>query len=349
MPSPKLRLIAAALACLPVFGQTAPHISSVVKSADFQSGIALDSFGTIFGTGLSDAVHQATVYPFPTSLGPTQVAFCLDSATIPGGKMTQIDSSRCQYLSLVYVSPAQINFIVPAKLMILPEPVPGASFAPGYIAAVVSVNGVLDDATTGGTNSAQAQRLFSSPLISPAIFFEGYDCSIDPMMVSDQGVKCGLSSVATTYSIARGAITDLSGTLITSSNPAHLDQNLILWATGYGPNVPKSTNSNIMLAAQIALGIPIYPYIVNGLTLTDYVCCGTAFATISYAAETSYSPGLDQINFQISSNIGAAGPGGYPPAYPCGSYGLEFLATLADNTVLIPIAVRNGDIAGCAP
>ena len=337
-----------ALICIPLFAQTAPQISSVVKSADFQPGIAFDSFGTIFGTGLSDGVHQATVYPFPTSLGPTQAALCLDSATIPGGKMTQIDPSRCQYLSLIYVSPTQINFIIPAKLMTLP-PVPGASFAPGYIAIVVSVNGVLDDATTSGTNNVQAQMLFGNPLISPAIFFGGYDCSTYSALYPTNGVKCGLTSVNAPYSLPRGAVTDLTGALITSTNPAHFDQNLVMWATGYGPNSTKSTAGALMVPALIKLGIPIYPYLINGVPQTSLVCCGVAYAGVTYAGETSYSPGLDQINFQIPSSIGALGPYGYPPAYPCGSYGLEIQATVGDNIVLIPIAVRNGDIAGCVP
>jgi len=54
----------------------APHISSVVNSADFAVGIPLGSFGTVYGTGLSAAAYQASVYPFPVSLGTTQAALC---------------------------------------------------------------------------------------------------------------------------------------------------------------------------------------------------------------------------------------------------------------------------------
>ena len=49
-----------------------PNIIAVVNGAGFQPG-GPGAVMTIFGTSLSDAIHQATGFPLPTQLGSTTV------------------------------------------------------------------------------------------------------------------------------------------------------------------------------------------------------------------------------------------------------------------------------------
>jgi uncharacterized protein (TIGR03437 family) len=71
-----------------------------VNGASFLSGpLAPDSFATAQGSGLATAT-QATISPYPTTLGGTTVSV--------------LDSSGAQQLAgLSYVSPTQVNYIVP--------------------------------------------------------------------------------------------------------------------------------------------------------------------------------------------------------------------------------------------
>jgi adhesin/invasin len=76
----------------------APVITSVTNSASFHPGGAPGALMTIFGNGLSDAVHQAASLPLPNALGPTSVT--VNGALVP----------------INYVSPTQINFQMPSGL-----------------------------------------------------------------------------------------------------------------------------------------------------------------------------------------------------------------------------------------
>jgi hypothetical protein len=64
----KTLLMGVAMFALAAPALAAPHISCVVSAADFKPGITLNSFGTIFGTRMSDSVYQAPSAPFPASL-----------------------------------------------------------------------------------------------------------------------------------------------------------------------------------------------------------------------------------------------------------------------------------------
>ncbi len=73
-----------------------PNIIAVVNGASFHPGGAPGAIMTIFGTNLSDAIYQSTVYPLATQLGPTSVI--ANGVPVP----------------LFYASPTQINFQMPS-------------------------------------------------------------------------------------------------------------------------------------------------------------------------------------------------------------------------------------------
>src|SRR5207302_5309271 len=62
------------------------------------------------------------------------------------------------------------------------------------------------------------------------IFQEGYDCLFSFSLTDPSA--CGLSWSQGQHRAAVGAITDLSGQLITPQNPVHQGQPMTLWTTG---------------------------------------------------------------------------------------------------------------------
>ena len=78
--------------------------STVVESSAAPVGVvAPDSLGSIFGTNLASTTQQATSQPLPSSLG--------------GVTLTVQDSAGTSASApLLYVSPGQINFLMPSGL-----------------------------------------------------------------------------------------------------------------------------------------------------------------------------------------------------------------------------------------
>jgi hypothetical protein len=327
----------------------------VVSGADFGPGIALGGLATIFGTNLSDAVYQATSSPYPTTLGTTQAALC------PAGQIASIQSDDCQYVQLIYVSPTQINFLVPMTF---------AQLIPGIVqdiefngAVVVSLNGILDDGATAGTNGGQNLGLSQ---LEPRIFFEGYDCFIDPRYQNAKE-NCGLSPTPAsgTTQAYRGAVTDQQGRVLTSSNPARFGQYYTLWMTGFGA-VTDGDPSPYPLSCCALTNVPLY---ATGGKLLPPEWNQVESIYPSYVGASPVYPGLYQINFQLlvpsnSQSPGPSGAGEPPNAFPCGQYNWEFgfevypFAGLAYLDVLnggypvqldaagfsIPIRVESGDV-----
>ena len=93
------------------FGQAAPSITNVTNAAmpplDYPPNsihLAPRSMATIFGTNLADTTASPSTLPWSTTLGGTEVHLADD---------TCFDSSCDLIASLIYVSPTQINFLVP--------------------------------------------------------------------------------------------------------------------------------------------------------------------------------------------------------------------------------------------
>src|SRR5437016_1864067 len=114
-----------------VWAQTTPI--TVVSAASYRNTIAPDSLATIFGANLAQTTASATLDDLgqlPTELGATRV---------------EVDGQEAR---LFYVSPGQINFVVP-----------------GEIAA--STTTVLVRSTDTNASQVAAVRIASS---APAIF-----------------------------------------------------------------------------------------------------------------------------------------------------------------------------------
>ena len=93
-------LLAGLLLSTPIVAQ--PTILAVVNAASYDAGVAPGSIISIFGTGLASQTAQAANVPLPTSLGGTSVAI-RGNGNVP----------------LYFVSPTQINAVVPFQISVL--------------------------------------------------------------------------------------------------------------------------------------------------------------------------------------------------------------------------------------
>jgi uncharacterized protein (TIGR03437 family) len=75
---------------------------AAVSAADYHGVIAPGSIASVFGNALANTTVSATMLPFPATLGNTKVRI--------------LDQNGVEHLAgLVYVSPTQINFLVPPE------------------------------------------------------------------------------------------------------------------------------------------------------------------------------------------------------------------------------------------
>jgi uncharacterized protein (TIGR03437 family) len=78
--------------------------ANILSSASYQAGIAPDSMASAFGSGLATATASANSNPLPEILGGTRVSIT-DAA------------GQSRAARLFYVSPQQVNFLVPSDLI----------------------------------------------------------------------------------------------------------------------------------------------------------------------------------------------------------------------------------------
>ena len=138
----RLLLASAALLALPL-APTASAQITVVSAASFQEqpGVAPDSIASAFGQGLAPATVVAEVLPLPTSLG--------------GVSLVLTDSAGAEHeCQLFFVSPGQINFLVPGD----------AALGEGTV-AVRSGAGLSVEQSLSGT--------IVIVRVAPALFFQG--------------------------------------------------------------------------------------------------------------------------------------------------------------------------------
>jgi uncharacterized protein (TIGR03437 family) len=83
--------------CALGFSQTVRTINKVVSAASGVATIAPNSIVTIYGANLADSTASATTLPLPTQLAGIAVVV-----------------NNLSYAQLLYASPTQINFVVPA-------------------------------------------------------------------------------------------------------------------------------------------------------------------------------------------------------------------------------------------
>jgi len=196
---------------------------------------------------------------------------------------------------------------------------------------------------------------FQIKAYSPDIFFVGYDCLIDPS-IQYRDTNCGLSPTeapaqgpAGPYQAYRGTLTDQSGNLVYSGNPAKLGQYYTLWVTGLGFNA--STKQPSPRLDMEVLNIPFYDaYQRKFLNPT------TDWLFASFVGPSPQFPGLSQINFQLptywatgDASSSASGLASFSwPALPCGNYDLELQLGVEQSyeqslLIDIPVRIKVGD------
>lgn len=320
-------------ASAPVVGQTRPKITQITNGADFTPRLTYGQWASSFGTGLSDVVYTPQTATLPQKLGKTEVFFCY-YAPVPASQIANIISFLgCVPTSLSYVSQTQINFLTPSQSSVSIPKVPGAD---GSVFFIVSVNGVLDENANAQPSVKWDSYRFNQP--QPSIFGQGTDCLIDSRY-QNRSTVCGLTFEKLSGNRAdRGAVTDLQGRVISSSNPAKLGGWYTIWLTGTGAFANGKFGGNPTL---LMTNIPVYGY--PGDTWQP-------ISTALYAPSPQFS-GLAQVNFQVPTTIATSDPNwhGYPPPFPCGNYDWEVSLDFVQggnhaNLVQIPIVVKRGDV-----
>ena len=295
-----LSLLAAAPACC----QAVPSVAAVVGAAGLSPlPAAVEGYASVFGSHLSDRNYSAGI-PYPKTLGPAQVFVCPDASGV---------TPACDVAELVFVSPGQINFR------------PHNTGVFGDVFVVVQVAGV--------PSAPFRARL---ALFAPAVFMVGWDCPVDGRYQGSAQASCALlPGAGGANSVARGAVTDVSGNILTSARRARLGQSYVVWLTGLGPF------PNRALLQPVSIVIPNVP-VYGGADRS-------AVLAPDYAGTSGQYPGLYQVNFTLPPSLAAAAPDGSTSGWPCGDYDWEltlglFQGANASNTVRIPLHIANGDV-----
>jgi hypothetical protein len=308
-------------------GQATPTITSIVSGGSYNPGmLASGGLGTILGSGLSGATYSAPGLPWPTTLGNTTVQVCYDGES-------------CVPAQLTYAAASQINFLIPTFLVSGHNGCfIGSGITDGQCSATVTVSVETSSSDPRTINVAQ---------FAPDMFIEGYDCWIDPTYPSPalpRATECGLNftpAPSNTIQAVRAAITDESGAILYSGNPAKLGGYYTIWLTG----VVYSQASQ-----HAGLGVSI--------SLSDVPeCCDPSITTNenippSYVGLTQF-PGLYQINFQLPLDL-TVRETAFGPNFPCNvTYEWEIGVQVTQAAQLsyqqtfytsIPVVVYPGDL-----
>ena len=229
---------------------------------------------TIYGTNLAGRTASATS-PWSTMLSGTEVHLVSDACS----------SLSCELIaSLIYVSPSQINFLVPD------DNETSYAVPTGYRIVFVQNGQRIDNRFSQGFPGYPGYLYIDSFYIADynIVFQVGYDCLFS-FSLSDPGA-CGLSWSQGTNRAPLGAITDAStGQLISSGNPVHQGQILTLWTTGFQGGATLS-NSGLLTANT-------FPTIGFGVAaLGKDIASGFMSPAPFWAGESPEFVGLDQVN-----------------------------------------------------
>ena len=243
--------------------------------------LAPRSIATVYGIGLAD-IEAFTASPGTKSLGGTEVHLATDDC---------FDSSCDLVADLIYVSTAQINFLVPDITLTAPA---------AYRLVFVRDGQRVDEQScaAGGTGCLILDP--SGTADRSVVFQAGYDCLYSASQ--SDAAACGLSWIGGQDRAPLGAITDaLTGELISSSNPVYQGRLITLWMTGLAGGVSFDTHTGLFTAsapAPIAFGVAY-----QGSDLTT----GFMSPMPLWAGESPQFPGLDQVNVAFPG-CGAASP-----------------------------------------
>jgi uncharacterized protein (TIGR03437 family) len=264
-------LLTLALFALPISAQITPKINSAIGSAaswGFHS-IAYGSIFSIFGTNLAGNAVQAMTLPFPTQLGGTEVNVCAWVGPGPS------DFSSCVLAPLLYVSPGQINAIMPGP--------PTNNTGDLHIE-----NRTLFVLVNGNTSPALSPPIYQE---YPAVYRIVYDCALPNSCTQSSAQDAAWSTSGRT--IFRGAVVDLSGKLVSSLNPIRLNTDYSIYLTGLGWNPANRLT-------RISIGPGGCPNCLPGYY--NFTIIPSLDVPTSYVG-LSGTPGLNQINFRLPQSL----------------------------------------------
>jgi len=295
--------------------------------------LAPRSMATIFGSNLADSI-VISPSPWSTPLGGTEVHLASD---------TCFDASCDIVANLIYVSAAQINFLVPDT---------AATGPVSYRVVLLRDGQRIDDQSymLGGPG-----RLIIDPsgaADSSVVFEVGDDCLFSSSLIDP--ASCGLSWSNGQDRAPVGAVTDaISGQLISSQNPVYQGRLITLWMTALRGGVALDSQTGLETGKNIApvgFGVAQLGKDIEG-TLgveaptapdTPSIPVGTFMSpTPLWAGESPQYVGLNQVNvaFPTCTNVPAATSEKRYDAFLT----YTSVQTGATSRIYIPFDVRVGD------
>jgi hypothetical protein len=253
---------------------------------------------TIFGTGLANSTVSLAP-PWQKSLGGTEVHLVVDRITygIDGGSNYSASCyTDCEVVvDLTFVSPTQINFVLPDELIV------NQSRTIERSRVVLIRNGVRYDLANvlSGVGLVYLDPLNGDPINAGFVPFQvGYECLYSFSLTNPSA--CGISWSQGQNRDPIGAVTDASGRLITSQNPVHQGEAITLWATGLEGLSRNASTGLLQQSNPIAVGFGVAR---NGVDIPTTITSGFegqygAFWSkpAAWAGESPQFVGLDQIN-----------------------------------------------------
>ena len=358
------RIIAAVLMCsilsaVGVFAQTIANVTNAaLPGLDLPPGTAFlapRSLATIWGINLADTT-ASTAPPWKTTLGGLEVHLTND---------TCFDSSCDLIAPLLYVSPTQINFLVPddgSAECVLSDT--GYACGPiGYRIVFIRDGQRIDsplnnsECMPGGNYTGCPGYVYIDNWYNATynvVFQVGYDCLYSYTQVPYPPAACGVSGTQGQYKAPLGAVTDaLTGQLIYSGNPVHQGQIITLWLTAVYGGVALNSATGLMTAQ-----FPVTSYACTycnlswGFTISQMGSpVRGAIFTVMWAGESPQFVGLDQVNATFPACLAPSPPVGTggvePPATTEQRYDVflsyENAQTLTTGQIYMPFVVRPGD------
>ena len=312
------------------------------------NGFVPGILATIWGSNLADKA-VSTAPPWPSVLGGVEVHIVIGSYVTPCATANPTTNLPCEIpAELLYVSPTQINFVVPdisaaaygqynslrVGLVLIRD---GQRFAVGCSASYCGAPGTFAINDTGS---------YENPINSAYIFIAGYDCLFSLSLTYPSA--CGFSGNPGQARTWIGAVTDLSGNLITSENPVHAGQIVTLWMTGLTGLTKSPTTGLLQQASPSAVGFGLRQYGVFDIP------GGGGQTTPMWAGQSPQWVGLDQVNIAFPSpacfpQVTATEEKRYDAYLAYGVFSVTGGgASESTAEIYIPFLVRPGDL-DCQP
>jgi uncharacterized protein (TIGR03437 family) len=298
----KALIVFLVLACSAAFGQT-PKITATVSSATFQNlnnapggptVVMPRSLLSVFGENLSSSTSTAESRPLPKTLAGVQLIVANSEGEEPAlcGDPKYTERNRNIYcetpVELYYVSPTQINFVVPNS----------------YFTGTVRILLVKDGVRHTNLGTLREAGFYMTISAQKSFLFEvGFDCPALSTTEAAVNVPCGYARQRTDPNqITLGAITDGVGNLITTANPLRPGASMTIWSTGLGhvrrrtDGLMEAENSAVGVRFGIVLPVEEWSKIPGHQFYDRLTGVSVPFVKPSFAGEAPQFPGLDQVN-----------------------------------------------------